>query len=72
MTCQPHFCVSEDPKTDPPRKRHMEDREVIQDNQRSINKGQFCLTSLVIFYGEVTKPVHKGRAVTRDLYYIYV
>lgn len=62
----------EDPKTKSPRKRHMEDREVIQDKRHNINKGQSCLTSLVIFYDEATKPGHKGRAVTRDLGNIYV
>lgn len=63
MTCQPHLCPLEDHGTDLPRIRYMEDKETIQDHQHSIIKGQSCLTNLVIFYDEVTKPVGKGRAI---------
>jgi len=41
-------------------RRHMRDKEVIRDSQRSLPKGRLCLTSLVA-YGGVTTSVNKGR-----------
>jgi len=48
--------------------RHMEGREIIQENQHDFTMGKSCLTNLVAFYdmhqwtrkeGSVLGPVHK-------------
>jgi len=48
--------------------RHMEEREVIRDNQHSFTKIRFCLTNLVSFCNGISLSVDKGRAT--DVIYL--
>lgn len=41
--------------------RHVEEREVIWDNQRGFTKGRSCLTNLMAIFHGVTLSVDKGK-----------
>jgi len=47
--------------------RHVEGREVIQENQNGFIRDKSCLTCVVAFYDGVNAAAEKGRA-TDDIY----
>lgn len=48
--------------------RHMENKEVIDDNKHGFTKGKSCLKKLVNLYDRVTTAVDEGRAA--DIIYL--
>lgn len=48
--------------------RHMENSEVVSDNQQGFTKCKSCLTNLVAFYGGITSLMDMGRAT--DVIYL--
>jgi len=43
--------------------RHMEDRELIWENQHGFTKDKSCLTNVVASYGVLSASMDKGRAI---------